>query len=104
MSRVAASMNTVDTTPVLRRAVTYRMYPTAGQTVALNRLLESQRVLYNAALEERVGAWKWNRHTVTRFDQYKQLTGATETVPSLNVYGLAPHRGTEYGSETETET
>ena len=32
---------------------------TAGQEIALARLLRAQRDLYNAALEERRGAFRW---------------------------------------------
>ena len=38
------------------RSVTYRLYPTARQRLALEELLEIQRQLYNAGLEERRGA------------------------------------------------
>ena len=59
------------------RSVTYRLYPTARQLVGLEELLEVQRQLYNAALEERRGAWRWERRAVTRYDQYKALTGGS---------------------------
>ena len=36
--------------------------------------LDLLRVLYNAALEERIGAWRKQRKSVSRFDQYKSLT------------------------------
>jgi putative transposase len=51
----------------------YRLVPTKAQHRALEGLLESQRQLYNAALEERIGAY---RRGVTRayFDQAKALT------------------------------
>lgn len=51
----------------------YRLLPTKAQHRALSELLESQRVLYNAALEERIGAY---RRGVTRgyIDQSKALT------------------------------
>ena len=78
----------------LHRAVTYRLYPTARQTSALDRLLESQRLLYNAALEERIGRWNWNGETVGKYDQYKALTGARGEVPSLAEFGVDVHRGT----------
>jgi len=56
------------------------MHPTARQTVALVRQLNYQRELYNAALEERVGAWKWERRSVSFFDQCRTLTGLTACV------------------------
>ena len=33
----------------------YRLLPTAAQHAALRETLEQQRILYNAALEERIG-------------------------------------------------
>lgn len=50
-------------------------------------------MVYNAALEERIGAWKWERRSVTRFDQFKLLTGSTEAIPGLAQFGLRPFRG-----------
>ena len=76
------------------RSVTYRLYPTAGQRRALEELLEIQRLLYNAALEERRGAWRWERRTVTRYDQYNQLTGAEEWCPELARFGRRVAQGT----------
>ena len=38
------------------RTFRYRLHPTFRQTQALNRQLDYRRELYNAALEERVGA------------------------------------------------
>ncbi len=51
----------------------YRLLPSKRQHRALEALLESQRQLYNAALEERIGAY---RRGVTRgyVDQTKALT------------------------------
>lgn len=56
----------------------YRLLPSKAQHRALEALLESQRQLYNAALEERIGAYK---HGVTRtyFDQTKALTQLRQT-------------------------
>ena len=51
----------------------YRILPSKAQHRALEALLESQRVLYNAALEERIGAYRWGI-TRTYFDQNKALT------------------------------
>ena len=76
------------------RSVTYRLYPTARQGLALEELLEIQRQLYNAALEERQGTWKWERRTVTRYDQYNGLTGAEEWCPELARFGRRVAQGT----------
>ena len=52
----------------------YRLLPRRQQHRALERILESQRQLYNAALEERMGAWRRAGLTLTYFDQCKSLT------------------------------
>ena len=78
----------------LNRAVTFRLYPTARQAITLDRLLESQRLLYNAALEERIGRWNWNREAVGKYDQYKGLTGAAPDLSAITEFGVRVHRGT----------
>jgi putative transposase len=52
----------------------YRLLPSKAQHRALERILESQRQLYNAALEERIGAYRKAGKTLTYFDQCKGLT------------------------------
>jgi putative transposase len=52
----------------------YRLLPTKAQHRALERILESQRELYNAALEERIGAYRKAGSTITYVDQTKGLT------------------------------
>jgi putative transposase len=52
----------------------YRLLPTKRQHRALEAILESQRQLYNAALEERIGAYRTAGITRTFFDQSKALT------------------------------
>jgi putative transposase len=74
--------------------VTYRLYATPGQRQALEELVEIQRQLYNAALEERRGAWRWERRAVTRYDQYNGLTGAEQWCPELARFGRRVAQGT----------
>ena len=52
----------------------YRLLPTKQQHRALEAILESQRQLYNAALEERIDAYRKAHVTRTYFDQTKALT------------------------------
>ena len=75
----------------MHRTSVILLQPTARQAAALVQLFGAQRQLYNAALEERKGAWQWTRHSVTRRDQYAQLTGWDHP---LMVYGVTPARGT----------
>jgi putative transposase len=67
------------------------LQPTRRQRVALEDLLRVQRELYNAALEERIGAWKIEQRSVSKFEQYKHLTGFDH---HLLDYGVCPARGT----------
>ena len=52
----------------------YAMRPTSAQYRWLAVILEMTRLLYNAALEERIGAWKKAGKSITCYDQYKSLT------------------------------
>jgi putative transposase len=58
------------------------------------RQLDHQRELYNAALEERIGAWKWERRSVSYFDQCRTLTGLGEVRPEVMECGVTICRGT----------
>jgi len=76
------------------RSYNYLLQPTSRQLVALERLVMLQRELYNAALQERRGAWKWERRSVTYFDQTKELTGLRELRPDTLAFGVTVCRGT----------
>jgi putative transposase len=76
------------------RTFHFRLHPTFQQTVCLERQLEFQRELYNAALEERIGAWKWERRSVSYFDQCRTLTGLGEVRPEVLSCGVTLCRGT----------
>jgi putative transposase len=51
-----------------------KLRPTKAQHRLLEERLERQRLLYNAALQERCDAWRLARKSVTRLDQQKSLT------------------------------
>lgn len=76
------------------RAFRFLLQPTVKQQAALGRLLDGQRELYNAALEERRGAWRWNRRAVTRFEQYRTLTSLRAVRPDTLAFGVTVCRGT----------
>jgi putative transposase len=78
------------------RSRTYRflLQPTNRQLVALECLRELQRELYNAALEERRGSWKWNQRSVSYFDQTKELTQLRSVRPDILSFGVTVCRGT----------
>jgi putative transposase len=75
---------------------TYRflLQPTKNQQAALAVLLLGQCELYNAALEERRGAWAWERRSVSFFDQCRTLTETREVRPDLFECGVTVCRGT----------
>ncbi|RZU76661.1 transposase [Micromonospora kangleipakensis] len=66
----------------MRRAYTFLLRPTARQAAALAACLDDHRNLYNAALEERRGAWRRSRVTVRYGDQSTQLKDIRRTDPS----------------------
>jgi putative transposase len=43
----------------------YGLRPTRAQHRALDAILEGQRLLYNAALQERIEAWRKARTSIT---------------------------------------
>jgi putative transposase len=76
------------------RTFRFRLHPTFQQTASLDRQLQFQRELYNAALEERIGAWRWERRSVSYFDQCRTLTGLGEVRPEVVSSGVTLCRGT----------
>lgn len=59
--------------PVVRKVV-YRLYPSRSQDAALLDMLGAHQRLYNAALEQRITAWRLRRHSVGLVDQCHDLT------------------------------
>ena len=57
----------------MRLTYKYRLYPTEAQVGFLDGELREACSLYNAALEERVGAWKICHKSVNYYDQANQL-------------------------------
>jgi putative transposase len=72
----------------------YRLLPSKRQHRALEALLESQRELYNAALEERIGAFRNARVTRTYVDQCKALTEWRQSDPEARSFPLCLQRWT----------
>lgn len=85
----------MSTVPAKRcRTYRYRLHPTTRQIQGVVRQLDCQRELYNAALEERIGAWNWEGRSVTLFAQYKTLKGLKEVRPEVVDSGITLCRGT----------
>jgi putative transposase len=67
----------------------YRILPSRDQHTALTAICESQRQLYNAALEERIAAWRQKDRatgkgiSITCLDQFKALTQCRHDDPSM---------------------
>lgn len=66
----------------------YGLRPTRQQYRRLEAILEGQRLLYNAALEERSQAWRKSHKSVTRIAQTKSLTTIRADDPQG--YGALP--------------
>lgn len=65
-----------------------KLRQTRAQHRPLERALEMQRQLYNAALGERIDAWRKAPTSITRFDQTKSLTVIRADDP--DGYGAQP--------------
>src|SRR5688572_3899887 len=72
----------------------YRLLPKRCQHRALEALLESQRQLYNAALEERLDAYRKRGLTRSYMDQTKALTEWRRSDPEAASYPLCLQRAT----------
>ncbi len=59
----------------------YKLIPTQRQKHQLDDLLNDQRVLYNAALEERISCYTHTKQSRTYFDQCKSLTEWRQSEP-----------------------
>ncbi|MEX1196323.1 MAG: transposase [Pseudohongiellaceae bacterium] len=57
-----------------KRKVTYRLYPSRAQRERLDALLVSHQQLYNAALQERIEAWRKCGTSISYRDQCSSLT------------------------------
>jgi len=58
---------------IVNRTFKYRLYPTKAQAAFLDNQLREACDLYNCALQERIGAWKTCRKSISFYDQDKQL-------------------------------
>ena len=76
------------------RTFRYRLRPTVKQTQRLEVALGLQCELYNAALEDRRGAWSWERRSVNYVHQCRTLTELREVRPEALDCGVTVCRGT----------
>lgn len=59
---------------MVARKVAYRLYPSPSQEAALLDMLCLHQQLYNAALEERIAAWRLMRRCLSLSQQCRELT------------------------------
>jgi putative transposase len=76
------------------RSFKYLLSPTVRQRVGLVGLLSLQCELYNAALEERRGAWRWEHRSVSYVDQCRTLASLRGVRPEILASGVTVCRGT----------
>ena len=80
---------------VTYRQVTYRLLPRKTSAWRwLDRTLEDQRQLYNAALQERVDCWRKTGKSLTWQDQFRSLTRCRREIPGMKDTPVAIQRGT----------
>lgn len=72
----------------------YRLLPSRRQHEALQRILNDQRELYNAALQERIDCYQKTGDGVSYYDQMKSLTAIRRECDGWNNYPVKLQRGT----------
>ena len=77
----------------MTRSYRYRLNPTKAQTVVLLEWLRFTRELYNAALEERRGAWQKQIKSISRYDQQAQLLDVRKDRPEFSAVPVVILRG-----------
>ena len=65
----------------MKRTFRYKARLTAGQQQRADYQLMLLRRLYNAALEQRIAAWRTHQKTLTFYDQERELTGLRAAFP-----------------------
>ena len=76
----------------MHRSYTTRLNPTKRQDALLTGVLAQNCELYNCALEERIGAWKTSRKSLTLYDQQKELTQLRAVEPEYAAMPVAIQR------------
>ncbi len=67
-------MYTWNVDSAVSRKLVYRLYPSRCQEAALRDMLGLHQRLYNAALEQRIAAWRLQRKSLSAYDQSRDLT------------------------------
>ena len=77
-----------------RRKITYRLYPSKSQGAALSAVLRSHQQLYNAALEQRIDAWRRRGVSLSYQDQCKELTALRTECPEFSAINCSSQQRT----------
>lgn len=80
-------------THIMARSYRYRLRPTRTQVALLEEWLRLTRELYNAALEERRGAWEKRRVSISLYDQCASLPAVREFRPEFGGVPIVVQRG-----------
>ncbi len=75
-------------------AYRFRLLPSRKQHAALRSILEEQRHLYNAALQERIEAYRKSGMTLSYVAQCASLTVCRNDLPEMSALPLCIQRGT----------
>ena len=78
----------------MNRTFEYRLRVGRAGHVRLGALVEGQRLLYNAALQERRDAWRLAGRSISLFDQTRSLTECRRDLPDITAVPVALQRGT----------
>ena len=74
---------------MLRRTFKYRLYPTRRQERLLLDQLRFTRELYNAALEQRIAAYRLTGRAPSHLEQSKEFTALRVEAPELLPEGMS---------------
>lgn len=67
----------------MRKSFKFRLRPTVKQAKTFKNTLYWSHQVYNAALQERIEAYKLHQKTLTKFDQINELTELRKAIPEL---------------------
>jgi putative transposase len=69
---------------MLRRKITYRLYPKPMQAKALHEMLYLHQQLYNGLLEQRIWAYRAERKCLSFTEQCREITALRKEVPEFS--------------------
>jgi putative transposase len=68
---------------IFHKAFLYRLYMNEDQSDKLDNLLDAARKIYNAALEQRIHAWKYQHKSISYYDQANELKYLRREIPEV---------------------